>query len=96
MQIKWPGTAHDLGFTKISELSDPCRNIDAGAKYLGKMLKLHKGNCHMALSAYNQGPTRINGQVQARELPDEAVKYSDYIYHHLQFVMSDKDTDKIK
>ena len=31
MQILWPDTANDLGIYRLTDLYDPCTNIDAGA-----------------------------------------------------------------
>ncbi len=59
MQILWPGTARHLGIHRLSELYDPCTNIDAGARYLKELLGRYDGNLHLALAAYNYGPRRI-------------------------------------
>ena len=32
MQILWPGTARHLGINRLSDLYDPCTNIDAGSR----------------------------------------------------------------
>ncbi|RLB68920.1 MAG: hypothetical protein DRH07_11760 [Deltaproteobacteria bacterium] len=90
MQIKWPITATELGFKSREELFTPRRNIDAGAHYLRKMLDLHQGNYYMALAAYNQGPGRIPQSLPVEKLPQAAVDYNGYIYHHLQYVLGSK------
>ena len=59
MQILWPGTARHLGIHRLSELYEPCTNIDAGARYLQELLGTYDGNLHLALAAYNYGPSRI-------------------------------------
>ena len=51
MQILWPGTARHLGIHRLSELYDPCTNIDAGARYLKELLAKYDGNMHLALHA---------------------------------------------
>jgi hypothetical protein len=86
MQIQWPGTASDLGFKSLEELFEPCKNIRAGAKYLRKMLDRYHGDIHLALAAYNYGPGRI--AVGAEAVPQGAVWYSGYIYHHLKQVLA--------
>ena len=59
MQIRWPLTARHLGVKRLSELYNPCVNIDIGATYLAELLDRYRGNTHLALAAYNYGPTRI-------------------------------------
>lgn len=88
MQILWPGTANHLGIYKLSDLFDPCTNIDAGTRYLKELLSRYDGNIHLALAAYNYGPNRIatNGQ----KVPSGAKWYSAYIYRHLNYVLGDK------
>ena len=85
MQILWPDTARHLGIHRLSELYDPCTNIDAGARYLKELLNTYDGNMHLALAAYNYGPGRIpkNG----RGVPSGAQWYSGYIYRHLNYVL---------
>jgi hypothetical protein len=87
MQILWPVTARHLGIHRLSELYDPCTNIDAGARYLRELLQTYDGNMHLALAAYNYGPGRIakNGN----NIPSGAEWYSGYIYRHLNYVLGD-------
>jgi len=87
MQILWPVTANHLGIFRLSELYEPCVNIDAGARYLKEMLERYDDDIHLALAAYNYGPDRIsrNGQ----NIPDGASWYSGYILRHLNFVLGD-------
>ena len=87
MQILWPGTANHLGIYRLSELYDPCTNIDAGARYLKEMLARYDGNVHLALAAYNYGPQRIARD--GRDIPSGASWYSGYIYRHLTYVLGD-------
>jgi hypothetical protein len=86
MQILWPGTARHLGFSRLSELYVPCRNIDAGARYLRELVGRYDGDLHLALAAYNYGPKRISA---TSPLPYGAVWYSGYIYRHLGYVMGE-------
>ena len=84
MQILWPGTARHLGLYLLSDLYDPCTNIDAGARYLKELLGRYDGDLHLALAAYNYGPGRIP---KSGVIPTGAVWYSGYIYRHLQYVL---------
>lgn len=72
MQIQWPGTARHLGVTRVSELYNPCLNIELGARYLRELLDRSDGDLSRALAAYNYGPSRIEGLV---DLPAGAVRY---------------------
>ena len=86
MQILWPGTAKHLGLTRLSDLLEPCTNVEAGARYLKELLERYQGNLHRALAAYNYGPSRI--PVTGGELPEGAVWYSAYILRHLDYVLN--------
>jgi len=85
MQILWPVTARHLGIYRLSELYEPCTNIDAGARYLKEMIKRYDGDIHLALAAYNYGPERISGD--GADIPSGASWYSSYILRHLDFVL---------
>ena len=85
MQIQWPGTARHLGINRLSELYDPCTNIDAGARYLKEMLRRYDDNLHLALAAYNYGPQRI--ATDGDDIPSGAAWYSGYILRHLNYVI---------
>lgn len=87
MQILWPDTARHLGIHRLSELYDPCTNIDAGARYLKELLSRYQGNLHLALAAYNYGPRRI--PVDGGAIPSGANWYSGYIFRHLKYVLGD-------
>ena len=85
MQILWPGTAKHLGLNRLSDLLEPCTNVEAGARYLKELLERYQGNLHRALAAYNYGPSRI--PKSGGKLPEGAVWYSDYILRHLDYVL---------
>jgi hypothetical protein len=87
MQILWPTTAHHLGIFRLSQLYEPCTNIDAGARYLREMLKRYNGNIHLALAAYNYGPERIPRH--GEDIPTGATWYSGYILRHLNYIIGD-------
>ena len=88
MQILWPTTANHLGIYRLTELYDPCTNIDAGARYLQEMLSRFNGNLHLALAAYNYGPERISADPE--NIPSGASWYSAYIFRHLNYVLGDR------
>lgn len=90
MQIQWPGTAKHLGIHRLSDLYDPCTNIDAGASYLKELLGKYDNNLHLALAAYNYGPGRISKSSET--IPSGAVWYSGYIYRHLNYVLGSNTT----
>ncbi len=85
MQILWPDTARHLGIHRLSDLYEPCTNIDAGARYLKELLSRYDGNVHLALAAYNYGPGRI--ATDGYGVPSGAIWYSGYIYRHLNYVL---------
>lgn len=91
MQILWPGTAKHLGLDQLSEVLDPCTNVDAGARYLKELRQRYDGNLYRTLAAYNYGPGRIS--VSGDSLPDGAVWYSSYIMRHLDYVL--KGSNKV-
>ncbi|MDZ7684839.1 MAG: lytic transglycosylase domain-containing protein [Gammaproteobacteria bacterium] len=59
MQIRWPVTARHLGAKRVTELYNPCLNIDLGARYLRELLTTYDDDRVLALAAYNYGPARI-------------------------------------
>ena len=86
MQILWPGTAKHLGLEQLSEVLDPCTNVDAGARYLKELQQRYHGDLNRTLAAYNYGPARI--PVSGGRLPEGAIWYSAYIMRHLDFVLN--------
>ena len=47
-----PGTAQGLG---VTDAHDPAQNIDAGTRYLARLLRHYGGDARLALTAYNRG-----------------------------------------
>lgn len=90
MQILWPGTANHLGIHRLSELYDPCTNIEAGTRYLKELLARYNDNLHLALAAYNYGPGRIS--TSGSNIPSGAEWYSAYIFRHLGYVLGNRNT----
>lgn len=84
MQIQWPGTARHLGVTRLSELYNPCLNIELGARYLRELLDANGGDLDRALAAYNYGPTRI---AAVDELPGGARRYVSTVGGHRQRIL---------
>lgn len=89
MQIQWPETARHLGIHRLSELYDPCTNIDAGARYLKELMQRYENDLHLTLAAYNYGPSRI--APNATSIPNGARWYSAYIYRHLDYVLGSRE-----
>jgi soluble lytic murein transglycosylase-like protein len=52
-----PALAAELG---VLNPFDPRENIMAGARYLGYLLDVHKGNIPLALASYNAGPAAVD------------------------------------
>ena len=88
MQILWPTTARHLGFGALEELYEPCRNVDAGARYLRELLARYDGDLHLSLAAYNYGPGRV--PTDGGAVPRGATWYSGYIYRHLRYVLGER------
>ncbi|MBE9572321.1 MAG: lytic transglycosylase domain-containing protein [Proteobacteria bacterium] len=84
MQIQWPGTAKDLGITERSDLFDPCININAGARYLSRLLEKFRGDPYLAVASYNYGPNAVSPE----KVPEGARWYAAYIHRHLGSVLS--------
>lgn len=62
-----PALAEELG---VLNAFDPRENIMAGTRYLGELLRLHRGDVQLALASYNAGPgavSRFNGIPPYRE-----------------------------
>lgn len=76
MQVRWPQTARHLGVHRVSELYNPCVNIDVGASYLSELLQRFNGNERLALAAYNYGPTRLR---TVSDIPPGVDRYVDKV-----------------
>ena len=87
MQIKWPLTAKELGITNKSDLFEPCKNIDAGAKYLS-YLNSRFGSKLLAIAAYFQGPTRIG---EKNNIPKKSVGYVERVLREEALIASSNE-----
>ena len=71
-----PGTAAGLG---VKAPFDPYESIDAGARYLRRMLD-RTGKVELAVAAYNAGPGAVHGSVpdngQTREYVAKVMRRS--------------------
>lgn len=94
MQILWPITAKDLGITEKAKLYEPCINIDAGVRYLRRMLDRYNNNVHLAIAAYNYGPGRI--KPGDTTIPEGAAWYSGYIQNHLRYVLGTQSDGAVR
>ena len=82
MQVRWPLTARHLGVQRVSELYNPCFNIDRGAAYLAQLMAHYQsdrvdGQQRLALAAYHYGPTRLKTEA---DIPDAVNLYVDRVY----------------
>lgn len=83
MQIQWPGTARHLGVRRLSELYNPCLNIELGARYLAELRIRAGGDLEIALASYNYGPSRIERTLARGEpLPPGAQRYIERVLAH--------------
>ena len=55
-QVMPATAASDCGIDNPDDLFDPAVNLDCGASYLAKMLRLQDGDIALALASYNAGP----------------------------------------
>lgn len=54
-----PATAKDLGLSE-DEIADPEKNVEAGARYLQRLVNRYNGDIELALAAYNWGLGRVD------------------------------------
>jgi soluble lytic murein transglycosylase-like protein len=74
-----PETALELGVENPFDIRE---NIEAGTRYLRKLLDLFDGDIEKALAAYNAGPgtvMRYNGQVPYAETQNYVAKVMSYL-----------------
>lgn len=93
MQIQWPGTARHLGVRFKSQLYQPCKNIDLGARYLRQLIDRYQGDERLALAAYNYGPGRISA---SKPIPRGAERYVAKVYKHAAMFGGQRDQSSAK
>jgi len=75
-----PATAEGLG---VTDPFDPSQNIDAGVRFLSRLLKTH--SVPDALAAYNWGPGNVQREQRGeRKRPARTVKYIDNVLARAQ------------
>lgn len=77
-----PGTARDLGVKNPFDIKE---NIDAGVRYLKKMLNTFNGDLKKALAAYNAGPQTVKnyqGNVPYQETKRYVQKVLSFLSHY--------------
>ncbi len=79
-----PKTAESLG---VSDAYDISQNVDAGTKYLSKMLDKYENQTDIALAAYNAGPGNVDkygGEIPPfKETQNYVPKVLDYQQQYL-------------
>ncbi|MCP4657999.1 MAG: lytic transglycosylase domain-containing protein [bacterium] len=95
MQVM-PATA---GSDNRTRLLDPEFNLDAGARYLRRLLERYEGDLALALAAYNAGPgnvRRYGGLPPFRETRRYVEKVLElYIGHHRQLWRTSETAEKL-
>jgi soluble lytic murein transglycosylase-like protein len=62
-----PGTASSVGGAgAVSQLGDPTYNMSLGQRYIARLLNSYGGNLIQVPSAYNAGPMKLAGWINAR------------------------------
>jgi len=86
MQINYKATATDVGYKKGEPpevlMNDPCRNINAGARYIAWLLKRYNDDIHRSIAAYYAGPNRVTKV----RIPGDGEDYAQYIFRKLQSI----------
>lgn len=80
-----PGTAKDLGLNTLEDIYDVNKNVAAGTKYLGQLLKMYGGDINQALAAYNWGMGNVNKLLAGlkTDLPAETKDYIEKVTGYL-------------
>lgn len=62
-----PGTARDMGYSVQQVTQDMTANVEAGVKYLKKLLTMYQGDVEKTLRAYNAGPVKVEASKRFSE-----------------------------
>jgi len=80
MQLMPPTAAKFGGNGAISALNDPTYNMSIGQRYIAYLLDTYNGNLIQVPSAYNAGPLRLAGWINARAgKEDDALEFIESI-----------------
>jgi soluble lytic murein transglycosylase-like protein len=58
------------GLAPAADPRDPVANVQAGVRYLRRLLDAFDGELDIALMAYNAGPNRIRGHLRQGRIPE--------------------------
>jgi len=101
-----PATARELGLKvpkyknifkptvdpKVDERFDSEKSLDAGLRYLSKMVKKYDGNVPLALSAYNAGAGRTKRRVA--RISETTAYVADIMTHYYRFKSDPREEKK--
>lgn len=73
-----PRTARSFARVRSHELFIPKKNVEAGAKFFSYLLKRFNGQVHLALAAYNAGPSAVDDWIK-RYPTDNSVLFMDLV-----------------
>lgn len=82
MQIM-PDTGERLGYTR-EQLMDPKYNVEGGTRYLAGLRDTFNGDMFLAVSAYNQGSTRVSRGSFSRSFATDVFEKYDKINAYVQ------------
>jgi soluble lytic murein transglycosylase-like protein len=85
MQLLEPTMESELARANLppSDPRDPVANVQAGVRYLRRLIDAFGGNTDVALMAYNAGPNRIRGHLRNGGIPERFHVYPERINREL-------------
>ena len=90
MQIKWPKTAEHLGITQRNDLFQPCKNIEAGSRYLKELVDRFESEM-TALAAYHFGPTAVDRE---QKIPLDTLNYIQKVFNEKSYILASESFRK--